>query len=327
METGVSPSSSVFDYDVVGLGFCCLDDLLLVNRIPSAEEQVTILERAELGGGMAATAMVTVTRLGGRAAFVGSIGTDGTGTQIRDGFKRESVDITQMFVRPDSTSHRTFVLVDERNACRSFLTQFGDCGEVPATHLDPGYLRRARILHLSDSGPTALQAAAWAREVGQEVCYDGTHFQPDDLELLPLVDYLIVSRFFGQEFAQAQAIPNDAPRVVVGKALRDLGPAVVVISEGELGAGCIEPEGTYRVPAFSTNPIVDTTGAGDVYHGAFLCARAKGKSVKEALLLGSATAAIKCQQLGGRAGIPTLNEAEKLLANYQSYPVEDGSAP
>ena len=103
----------------------------------------------------------------------------------------------------------------------------------------------------------------------------------------------------------------------MAQALRDHGPPVVVITEGEHGAVCIEPAGTYRVPAFTVEPMVDTTGAGDVYHGAFLFARSRGRSIRDALLLASATAALKCRRLGGRAGIPTLAAAENLVASSQ----------
>ena len=315
MSAASSAPAATDDFDVVGLGFCCLDELLLLDHIPRAEEQVTVHDRALEGGGMAATAMVAVARLGGRAAFIGAIGDDATGAQIRHGFESAGVDVTQLWLHPGSTSNRTFVLVDRRNAARSFLAQFGSCGAVPPGHPDRQYLQRGRILHLSDPGPAALQAATWARASGQAVCYDGTHYHPDDLALLPLVDYLIVSRFFGREFARAHGIPPGESLVAVAQALRDRGPPVVVITEGELGAVCVEPAGTYRVPAFAIAPMVDTTGAGDVYHGAFLFARARGRSVRDSLLLASATAALKCRRLGGRAGIPSLAEAEALLAS------------
>ena len=316
MSAASSAPAATDDFDVVGLGFCCLDELLLLERIPRAEEQVTLHERALEGGGMAATAMVAVARLGGRAAFIGAIGDDATGVQIRHGFESAGVDVTQLWLHPGSTSNRTFVLVDRRNAARSFLAQFGSCGAVPPGHLDRRYLQRGRILHLGDPGPAALQAATWARASGQAVCYDGTHYHPDDLALLPLVDYLIVSRFFGREFARAHGIPPGESLVAVAQALRDRGPPVVVITEGELGAVCVEPAGTYRVPAFAIAPMVDTTGAGDVYHGAFLFARTRGRSVRDSLLLASATAALKCRRLGGRAGIPSLREAEALVSDH-----------
>ena len=313
MNTSAAP-----DFDVVGLGFCCLDELLLLERIPRAEEQVTVHERALEGGGMAATAMVAVARLGGRAAFIGAIGDDPTGAQIKRGFESAGVDVSAAVrLHPGTTSNRTFVLVDRRNAARSFLAQFGTCGAVPPDHLDRHYLQRGRILHLSDPGPAALQAATWARASGQPVCYDGTHYHPDDLALLPLVDYLIVSRFFAREFAQAHGLPPGESLVAVAQALHDHGPPVVVITEGEHGAVCMEPAGTYRVPAFAVEPMVDTTGAGDVYHGAFLFARSRGRSVRDSLLLASATAALKCRRLGGRAGIPTLEEAENLVASAE----------
>jgi sugar/nucleoside kinase (ribokinase family) len=257
-------------------------------------------------------------------------------------------------------------------------------------------------LHLSDASPAAQQAARWVHEAGGEVGFDGTHFHPSLWQVLPLVDYLIVSRFFASEFAAhvagrglgraaadfasllpaagslalsappavgergrdvaPPAIPTEAgddllpapagegwgggkpsparegwsggasqhPQTLhphpaeeapmlageqllgVARRLRETGPRVVVVTEGEHGSWCASDEGELHVPAFPT-VAVDTTGAGDVFHGAFLFGRAQGWDLRRSLLAASATAALKCRALGGRAGIPTLEEVSQLV--------------
>jgi sugar/nucleoside kinase (ribokinase family) len=227
--------------------------------------------------------------------------------------------------------------------------------------VDRDYVTAGRILHVSDADPAALQAARWARAAGREVSFDGTHFYPATLELLPLLDYLIVSRFFATElvayregrgltraarmFADPPAVegaagrpappapaapvdpPGGAEPDLRGAALLDaavamqrLGPPVVVVTEGEHGCWCAAPEGTFHVPAFPAPAVVDTTGAGDVFHGAFLSARARGEGLRPALRLAAAAAALKCGALGGRAGIPTREEALAFAAGASAAP-------
>jgi sulfofructose kinase len=334
--------------DVVGLGLACVDDLLLLSNVPRAEERASVLRREMQGGGMAATAVVAVARLGGTAGFVGRVGDDQSGAFILQDFRRYGVDVSRVVVEPGATSHVTVVLVDARDGARSFLGQRGTVRPLQPEDVRQDYVTSGRLLHLSDADPAALQAARWARAAGREVCFDGTHFYPSVLELLPLLDYAIVSRFFASELVAFQEtgaltraarmfsqpgggigapVPEGRPpeghsftegaapelrgEALLGAArrMRALGPPVAVVTEGEHGSWCASPEGEFHTPAFPVAPVVDTTGAGDVFHGAFLYARAQGWGLRRALRLSAAVGALKCRTLGGRAGIPTLEEA------------------
>lgn len=348
--------------DVVGLGFCCADDLLLLSEIPGPDGRAVIRRRETAGGGMVATAMVAVARLGGRAGFVGKVGDDARGNWIRTDFQTFGVDVSRMVVQVGATSHQTVVLVDERTGARSFLSARGNLEEVQPEDLDGHYLTRSAILHLSDASPAALQAARWAKEAGMQVGFDGTHFHPSLWSLMPLVDYLIVSRFFASEFtahrtgrgigrtAQGFAsLPNsgtasrrgqehakeaqgasgghidalhpneEAPAergerlLGIARQLRAYGPPVVVVTEGEHGSWCASPEGDFHTPAYPAPRVRDTTGAGDVFHGAFLFGQAKRWNLRRSLHVASATASLKCRELGGRAGIPTLDEVMHVI--------------
>jgi sulfofructose kinase len=335
--------------DIVGLGFCCTDELLLLSEIPPAEGRATIRRRDRQGGGMVATAMAAAARLGGAVGFVGAVGDDWRGGWILEDFRRYGVDVSRVVVRPGATSHETVVLVDERSGARSFLTDRGDVREVQPDELDRAYVASARYLHLSDASPAALKAAEWAREAGAAVGFDGTHFHPTLWPVLPKVDYLIVSRFFASEFAahlsgrslgraaadfaslspteagkgsdqhiQAMHPDEDAPQLSgeallgVARRLREVGPQVVVVTEGEQGCWCVSSDGDLHVRAYPVQ-AVDTTGAGDVFHGAFLFALARGWDLRRSLQVASATAALKCRALGGRAGVPRLDEVLALV--------------
>ena len=168
--------------------------------------------------------------------------------------------------------------------------------------------------------------------------------------MLPSLRYLVVSRFFASEFMAAQsgrtlgAAARDYAGTLVtrnqstltdlpdhdgteadilegtelldaARRLRGEGPSVVVVTEGENGCWCASPDGDFHTPAFIAPAVVDTTGAGDVFHGAFLLARANGLDLGGALEFASAVAALKCRSLGGRAGIPTMEETLSFMAS------------
>ena len=336
------------ELDVAGLGYSCVDELLLLSELPPAEGRATVLRREQQGGGMVPTAMVAVARLGGRAGFAGKVGDDATGDAIATELADYGVDLSRLVRQPGATSHRTVVLVDRRTGARTFLSQRGTVEALRPEELDRDYLTAA-VLHLSDAGPASLQAARWARAAGRRVCLDGTRFRPAFIALAPHVDYLIVSRAFAGELAAYEAAgslptPDEAARDVplaggppsadpaapgraghaaagfleaaarqlpdLAQRLQQLGPrgSVAVVTDGERGSWCASDEGAFHVPAYPVE-VVDTTGAGDVFHGAFLFAVTRGWSLRRSLAIASAAAALKCRALGGRAGIPRLEEA------------------
>jgi sugar/nucleoside kinase (ribokinase family) len=356
--------------DVVGLGFSCIDDLLLLTEIPGPEGRASLRQRKREGGGMAATAMAAVARLDGRAGFVAKVGDDPIGGQILDEFRRFGVDVSRAVIHPGATSHRTIVLVDQRSGARAFISDRGTVVELQPEELDRDYVTSAPVLHVSDATPAAIQAARWAREAGRRVSFDGTHFHPAVFGLLQYVDLLVVSRFFASEFVAHQegrdlgSAAQDFARFVAGtvgtadhrraeigdhqspageprtplppppvahgsgraegpllqgeqlldaaRRLQGLGIPLVVITEGEHGSWCTGEAGSFHVPAYPVQ-VVDTTGAGDVFHGAFALGCARGWDLRRALAIASAAAALKCRALGGRSGIPSLAEAEALV--------------
>jgi sugar/nucleoside kinase (ribokinase family) len=131
----------------------------------------------------------------------------------------------------------------------------------------------------------------------------------------------------GQPSHPDVAVPEQAGEQLLAAAARlaRLGPPVVVVTEGEHGSWCVSPEGSFHVPAFPVQPLVDTTGAGDVFHGAFLYGRAHGWDLRRALRLAAAVAAMKCRAIGGRAGIPTLEEALILVDGPDPVPAGPGA--
>jgi ribokinase len=181
---------------------------------------------------------------------------------------------------------------------------------VPAK-LDMGYITGAKLLLLDGSCPTAgLVAAQAVRCAGGEAVLDasaGERVGDSMRQLVAQTDYLIGSSGF------AEALTQTPDRDAAMQQALSLGPRVVVQTEGADGCYTRSATERFHTPAFPVN-VVDTTGAGDVFHGAFIVGLLKGWALCDIAAFASAVAALKCTKLGGRSGIPTLSEATSFLA-------------
>jgi sugar/nucleoside kinase (ribokinase family) len=154
--------------------------------------------------------------------------------------------------------------------------------------------------------PAAIQAARWAQEAGVKICFDGNHPRPGLDELLPLVDWLVVAEAFPVAYT-GLSDPDAAAR-----ALLDTGAEVLVVTRGENGCGVWTAETCFSVAGLQVQ-AVDTTGAGDAFHGGFIYAMLQGWDLKRVATFANTVAAINCQTLGGRRGLPTLDQVQSLL--------------
>jgi sugar/nucleoside kinase (ribokinase family) len=296
--------------DVVGIGFATMDILSLVPRLPESDEVRRVIRTDLQGGGPAATALVALARLGASTGYLGTVAADRWGQLILEEFTRYGVD-TSLIARAESgASMLSVILIEQATGARAILYDPGQLPEQRLTDAWQAAISRARILHL-DGGhiPLALAAARTAHEAGVLVSFDGGagELWRGLEELVALSDLLIVARRF------AHNITGLADPLAAGPALRRFGAQEVVITDGTAGCWLWEGETFLRQPAFAV-PVVDTTGAGDTFHGAYLYARLQGWPPQQRLAFASATAALKCTQVGGRRGIPSLAEVTAFLA-------------
>jgi sulfofructose kinase len=259
-----------------------------------------------MGGGMAATAAVAIARLGGRAALLSRVGDDAAGRSVIAGLETEGVDCRGVRAVSGARTSSSAVLVDSTGE----RTIVNDRGEgLPA---DASWLPLARVgeagavladMRWFDGARKLLQAA---RASGVVTVLD-IDVDPSGLEtLLPLSDFAIFSRH-GLLALGAEIDPALQQACALGA-----GHAGVTL--GAQGyVWCRQGEGMQRMPAFAVE-VVDTTGAGDAFHGAFALAAAEGRQSAEAIRFASAVAAMKCRAAGGRAGLPRRAEVVEFLA-------------
>ena len=296
------------NFDVVGVGLSAIDFLGIVDEYPPpADQKICMSQFTRQGGGVVATALVALARLGATTAFVGKVGDDEFGRLMRNQLEEEGVDVTQMIMEPGASSAPAFIVVDKGTGRRTIFWSESTVTPLHASEIDQDFITSARILHLDGLQMEAgLAAARWAKEAGMTIVLDGDTIRPGIEELIGLTGTLIASQSFATQFAGTSHL-----EAAINK-MRSMGPELVGITLGADGCMLSQGNDLIRKPGYSVD-VVDTTGAGDVFHGAFIYGMLQGWSLERTAEFANAVAAMKCRKLGGRAGIPTLDETMAFL--------------
>ncbi len=304
--------------DVIGLGASTVDILSLVDHLPAEDENLRAIEVSVQGGGPVATAIVTLARLGARTAMIDTIGDDWRGALIREEFRREGVSVEYLRQAKGWTSPASTILVKKDNGARSIVWAPGSAPDFPAAELPRGAIESAKILHVNGRHWEACMAAArMAREAGVRVSFDGGagRYRPELRELIPITNVCIVARDFAEKYTGETEVEAAATALLAS------GPGLVVITAGTSGSWIYSREQPpFHQPAYLLPNVVDTTGCGDSYHGAFLFGLLKNMDLERTASLASAVAALNSQRLGGRAGLPSIHQVEAFLAARAQMP-------
>ncbi|MBB4256425.1 MULTISPECIES: sugar kinase [unclassified Bradyrhizobium] len=286
---------------VICLGLSALDQVWRVDRpFSGGSEKVKAVEYGTLGGGMAANASVAVAKLGASVAFWGRAGNDAAGHEMKSAFTAEGVDIENFRLFADGRSSVSGVIVD--NSGERQIVNFRGLYSEAADWLPLETVARASSV-LAD--PRWVEGAATlfreARARGIPTVLDGDMADAEVFErLLPLTDHAIFSE------PALTAFGGSAKDETLA-ALARFGCRIIAVTRGEEGVSWYENGCLHRQAAFAVD-VVDTTGAGDVFHGAYALAIGAGLDVRDAMAFSAAAAAMKCRHAGGRNGIPTINE-------------------
>ena len=295
-------------YNAVGLGYSAIDYLGVIPRFPVENMKFELKEFKIQGGGPAATAIVTAARLGLKTSFIGIVGDDSFGKKMLDELSGEGVDVSSVIIEHGGESQFAFIMVDEATGSRTILWTRGSLPYIKNGQVDKEMILSADILLIDSLEPKAAAfAAGIARENGIPVVIDAGTLRDGVEELLTLCDYIIASEVFAAQISDNGNVEKALNMI------HSFGPAVSIITLGERGCAAFSDSGLIKVDGFNVN-VVDTTGAGDVFHGAFLFAVLQEWDIYRMCVFSNAVAALKCMKLGGRAGIPGIGETLDYLS-------------
>ncbi len=303
-------ASRVGQVRIVCLGLSAQDQVWRVERsFSGTSEKIRSTEYTTLGGGMAANAAVTVARLGGAISFWGRGGDDAAGREMRAALAAEAIDVVNFKLFADGRSSVSGIIVDgfgERQIV-NFRGSFPeaadwlpleDVAKASAVLADPRWV----------DGAVAMFTKA--RVSGIPTVLDGDVADAEVFErLLPLTDHAIFS-----EPALA-AFAGSADDASLNKLAR-FNCRVTAVTRGGEGVSWHENGRPQRRAAYPV-AVVDTTGAGDVFHGAYALAIGVGLTVPDAMAFASAAAALKCTRSGGRNGIPSIQDCLAFMRTHQ----------
>ena len=295
---------------IVGLGIACLDHVFVTSQTRGAG-QGELLSHVTEGGGLVATALAAAARLGARAQIITWVGDDEAGSAVLKGLQDEGIDVSLAAVVPGGETAVSFVQVEADTGERTIYHKRGVEAEATQAKEALRLLQQADVALVDGVWPRAsLPFSRRMKELGIPVVGD---FCPDPArrELAWLADALIVS----QECSQ-RLFPEGSWETRL-RGLAAKGPTFVGITAGEEGCYWLSDGEPHHHQAFHVE-VVDTTGAGDVFHGAFAYGLAREWGYERCVEFASAAAALSCRVLGGRKGMPTLREVERMMARGAS---------
>ncbi|MBD3182129.1 hypothetical protein GF312_07550 [Candidatus Poribacteria bacterium] len=295
-------------FDVIGVGLSAMDYLGIVDEYPPpADVKICMSEFTKQGGGPVATALVALSRLGIKTAFVGKMGDDESGVFMLKSLKDEGVDVSHVVIEKGASSPPAFIVVDRNSGSRNIFWSESNISPLQPSEISHDFIKSCRILHLDGLQMQAgIEAAKVAREAGITVILDGDTIRPGIDEMISLTDVIVASYNFAVNFTGESSLKEAMIK------LNSMGPKTVGVTLGEKGCIFLENGNEISIPAFPVE-IVDTTGAGDVFHGAFIYGLLQEWPLDKIAEFSNAVSAIKCRKLGGRAGIPSLNEVKIFL--------------
>ena len=295
--------------DVVGLGLNATDTVVLIREFPPLGGKERVRSISRQAGGQIATALVACQRLGLRTRYIGTVGGDEAGRFQLQSLAEEGIDVRFTRLVRGAPTQFGLIILDESTGERTVFWDRDPRLAISAADLKPEAVTSARALHLDGCDVEAcIQAACWARRAGIPVVADLDTVYKKVEKLFPLIDYLLASANFPpavtghknpfralESLAREYGIP--APGMTLGR------DGALVFAEGQF----------YYSPGFVVETL-DTTGAGDVFHGAFIYGLLQGWKLDRLLDFSNAMAVLNCTKLGARGGIATRKAAERLMA-------------
>lgn len=297
-------------FDIIGIESPCMDLAMLVNHLPKPNDGAELYDYSWQGGGKLSTGMVAAARLGAKCALMGSIGDDIFGRACMLDFARHGVETKYMHIIPHATTSLSTNISDEETQGRSIIHKAGTASIIMEEHIDFSLIAKANFFFLSKFLPHNIKACEIARKAGVLTFMDADTYTEGMEEYIPLVDIFVASEFVYNTLFEDENYEANC------KTILEMGVKTVVFTFGDKGCVGMDENGYFSVPAFKV-PVMDTLGAGDVFHGGFLAGLVQGWETKEIARFANAVAGIKCTRPGGRSGIPDMEMVHQFLETGQ----------
>jgi sulfofructose kinase len=309
-------------FDVLGIGLNATDTLLLVDEFPQYAGKVPFRRELLSPGGQVATAIVACARLGLRAKYIGTLGDDDRGRIQRESLEGTGIDTSGLILRSGCPNQTAYIVIDRSTGERTVFWQRAECLRLSPAELRAEDIANSRLLHLDGYDiEAAAYAASLARAHRVPVSLDVDTVYPGFDSVLQRVDYLVA----GSNWPAKWTGETD-PFAALACLRREYRMPVAAMTLGDRGALALSAEGWTYSAAFEV-ACSDTTGAGDVFHGAFCYAILRGYNMQAALDFSNAAAALNCTAIGARGHVPVLSEVNALLENASSSRARRRSAP
>lgn len=303
--------------DVLGIGLNATDTLLLVREFPPYAGKVPFERELLSPGGQVATAVVACARLGLRTRYIGTIGDDLRGNIQRESLEGTGVDTSSVIVRAGCPNQTAYIIIDERTGERTVLWQRAECLRLLPSEIRSDDIAGTKLLHIDGYDiDAAAYAASVARHHGIPVSLDVDTIYPGFDSVLKHVDYLVAGSGW-----PAKWTGKSDPFAALAELQRQYGMRLAAMTLGDEGALALFENRWFYSPAFEVH-CVDTTGAGDAFHGAFCYAMLAGMDMQAALEFSNAAAALNCTAIGARGHIPFRDEVDALLSAAASGAVQ-----
>ena len=328
--------------DIVGIGASTLDRFIVVDHFPTGREVQQVVSSTTDGGGPVATALAVAGKYGARTAMIDSIGDDMVGRHIIDDFEKYNVNTEAIQVERGAKSGVATILVKQSTGERAVFFERSTATEPEFLDTHKQLIGSAYIMHINGRHRQLMRSAmAVAKEVGTIISLDGGAQRYDE-DMKPITEashIVIVARDYAEKYTGTTNL-KEACRII-----HERGACIAGVTDGANGSYFMWPDGTsYRCKPFPQEAVVDTTGAGDSFHGAFLaklsnvlhsesakvsltnavqgdtslCAveLLKGcahSDLEKAAIFASAVASLNTQGIGGRSPLPTLKTVQELI--------------
>lgn len=296
---------------VVGIGQCSWDYLAVVDSYPPKDTKKEVLQWEEQGGGPVATALVTLARLGIQCRFHGIVGADDAGEKIRQSLVKENIDVSGLLKRDRSQSQKAFIAIEKARGTRTIFWERPSGQELTSDELGSCFLEKGDFVLLDGlMKDVSLYAAERANHLNIPVMLDAGRLREGMLDIAARCEYVVASEEFARDLGW-----NDDPGSL-RHTIRQIGIRVTTVTLGERGSVTFVCDQIIEVPAFKVE-VADSTGAGDVFHGGYVYGLLQGWDIRKCVRFASAVAALKCREVGGRVGIPSLSEIVKFLGEQE----------